>query len=294
MTHTIGGSSAAHRIILCADDYGMSAGVSRGILELARTRRLSATSAMVTLPRWPQDAPALAQVRDRIAIGLHINLTVGSPLGPIPSLAPEGRLPDLRPLIVRALAGAIDRNEIAAEVTRQLALFEAATGFPPDHVDGHQHVHALPRIRDGVLDALAKRFPQGGPLVRDPADRVAAIRERGQAVPKAIIISLLSRGFSQAAQARGFQTNDSFSGTSAFDPDTPYAQELASSFRAAGRHHIVMCHPGHPDDELSALDPIVGRRAQEYAALSADTGLESALWRPARTADGPAVSWSAA
>ncbi|MGE5512627.1 MAG: ChbG/HpnK family deacetylase, partial [Bacteroidota bacterium] len=148
---------SGRQVILCADDFGMSAGVSRGILELAERNRISATSAMVTVDRWPQDARRLAGVRSNVGIGLHINLTLGKPLGPMPSLAPDGEFPTLSALIGRALARRLDAGEISLEVTRQLSRFEAETGFAPDHVDGHQHVHALPGVRHAVLAALATR-----------------------------------------------------------------------------------------------------------------------------------------
>lgn len=269
----------------------MTAGVSRGILELAQLRRLSATSALVTLERWPQDATPVAQMRDRIAVGLHIDLTLGKPLGPMPSLAPDARFPSLRQILIRVLTGRIDQEEIAAEVTRQLDRFEEATGFPPDHVDGHQHVHALPAIRNGVLKALTKRFPSGGPLVRDPADSFSAIRKRGLAVRKSLVISLLCSGFGAAARARGFTVNDSFSGTSPFKEGQPYGDELQAAFSAGGRHHLVMCHPGHVDPELAGLDPVVARRAEEHAALAQAPDLPAKLWHPQRTADGSIVNW---
>lgn len=278
-------------VILCADDYAMTAGVSRGILELAQSRRLSATSALVTLERWPEDAKPIARARDRIAVGLHIDLTLGKPLGPMPSLAPEGRFPNLRQVLARALTGRIDQEDIAAEVTRQLDRFEDGTGFPPDHVDGHQHVHALPAIRNGVLKALARRFPSGGPLVRDPADSVSAIRKRGLAVRKSIVINLLSSGFAAAVRARGFAVNDSFAGTSPFKEGQPYGDELTAAFSAGGRHHLVMCHPGHVDPELSSLDPVVIRRAEEYAALAQAQDLPAKLWHPQRAADDPPIDW---
>jgi chitin disaccharide deacetylase len=281
-------------VILCADDYAMTAGVSRGILELAQLRRLSATSALVTLERWRQDAPALARVRDCIAVGLHIDLTLGKPLGPLPSLAPLGQFPSLRQIVVRALTGRIDQEEIAAEVTRQLDRFEEAIGFPPDHIDGHQHVHALPVLRNGVLKAMTKRFPAGGPLVRDPADSISAIRQRGLAVRKSMIINVLSSGFGAAARARGFNVNDSFAGTSPFKEGQPYADELQAAFSAGGRHHLVMCHPGHVDPELSRLDPVVARRAEEHAALAQAKDLPARLWHPQRTVDGPPVTWHGA
>lgn len=280
------------QVILCADDYAISAGVSRGILELARQGRISATSALVTYDRWPDDARPLAAVRDRIAIGLHVNLTLGKPLGAMRSLAPDGEFPSLRALVSRALIGRIDTGEVAAEIARQLARFEAETGFPPDHVDGHQHVHTLPRVREGVLSALTARFPSGGPLVRDPTDWGAALRTPGVASVKGIMISLLSAGFRSAARAKGFAINTTFSGVSSFDRNRPYATELAAALRAGGACHLVMCHPGYADPELAAADPVVERREDELAAIKDGAAAVSRLWHPKRAAAGPSIVWS--
>jgi hypothetical protein len=53
-----------------------------------------------------------------------------------------------------------------------------------------------------------------------------------------------------------------------------------------------MCHPGHPDADLAALDPVVERRRMEYEALMRDASLVERIWRPARGTDGPPVDWS--
>ena len=68
-------------IILCADDYALTEGISRAIGELAAARRLSATSVMVTTPHWPATAPRLRAHRGHLAVGLHLNLTLGSAAG---------------------------------------------------------------------------------------------------------------------------------------------------------------------------------------------------------------------
>lgn len=281
------------QLILCADDYGLSAGVSEAIRELAGQQRLSATSAIVTLARWPEDARRLLAVRNNIAVGLHINLTLGAPLGPMPTLAPRGHLPTLGSLLARALARRIDGAEIAAEVARQLARFEAELGFAPDHVDGHQHVHALPAVRQGVLAALTARFPHGGPLVRDPAVNASSIRMRSFAASKAFLISLFASGFGNAARARGFAINTSFSGVSSFDRRISYTDELAAALLATSRRHLIMCHPGHVDAALPSLDAVVARREDEYEAIARYPDLPTLLWRPARLSDGPPVNWSA-
>jgi predicted glycoside hydrolase/deacetylase ChbG (UPF0249 family) len=112
-------------VMLCADDYGIAAGVTRGILELGAVKRASATSAFVTFPRWSEDGPQLAEGRRKLATGLHLNLTLGAPLGAMPTLAPSGQFPTSGQLALAAIRRSLDIAEIAAEFTRQLAAFEA-------------------------------------------------------------------------------------------------------------------------------------------------------------------------
>jgi hypothetical protein len=216
----------------------------------------------------------------------------------MPGFASSGRFPRRDIVLARALTGLVGRAEIAAEIERQLAAFERHVGFPPDHIDGHEHVHALPAIRRCLIDVVARRYagryPGHGPLLRDPVDSWSAIDARGTARAKAAVVAMLAAGFGAAARRRGLPTNAGFSGFSAFDVSVPYAQELEAALRQAGPRHIVMCHPGHPDTELAALDPVVERRRMEYDALMRDASLVERIWRPERAADGPPVDWSQA
>lgn len=289
-------SSKAHEsVILCADDFAISEGVTAGIEDLALARRLSATSALVTLPRWPDDAPRLVAIRSHVAIGLHINLTLGAPLRPMPRLAPTGRFPALGHLVRAAVLGAIDRPEITAEASRQIEAFRAATGTDPDFIDGHQHVHALPGVRDGILAALAAAFPDPGrrPLVRNPADRRHRILARRISAGKSLLIALLSSGFGRRLRQAGFPVNDGFSGVSAFDRGKPYGTELASFLSHPGPCHLVMCHPGRSDAELAALDPVTARRQDELEAIAAFPRLPELIWHPRRDPGTGRIAWPA-
>jgi len=281
-------------IILCADDYALTEGVSRAVGELAAARRISATSAMVTTPHWPAAAPRLVVHRGRIAVGLHLNLTLGNPLGAMPGLAPGGTFPKRATLVARALLGLIDPAEVAAEIARQLEAFEARVGYPPDHIDGHEHVHVLSGVRQALFDVVANRYPGAKPLIRDPADTLGAIAARGSPRAKALLVGTLALRFAAGARRRGLPTNEGFSGFSSFDVREPYAQELQRALAKTGPRHIVMCHPGHADAELAAIDPVVERRRMEYDALMRDASLPERIWRPSRGPDGPPVDWSQA
>jgi predicted glycoside hydrolase/deacetylase ChbG (UPF0249 family) len=278
-------------IILNADDFAITEGVSRAILKLASIRHLSATSALVTSSRWPDDAPGLAKQRGNLAIGLHLNLTLGAPLGPMTRMAPDGKFPSLKKLLIHSIARRLDALEIGDEFCRQLDRFERVLGFPPDHIDGHQHIQVLPVIRQALIAELTRRFPRGGPLVRDPSDRLKAVIRRHGGRIKALSVKMLALGFAKLARMGGFATNDGFSGFSEFDTARSYAAELSNQMKEIGRCHIIMCHPGYPDAELAALDPVVARRGQELETLLQASGLTARIWRPERPNDGPIVDW---
>jgi chitin disaccharide deacetylase len=262
--------SSFRSVILCADDFGLADGVSRGIVELAEMGRLSATGAMTNMPGWRRAARSLMPLRDRIAVGLHLNFTAGSPLGPMPRLASSGRFPDLKDLLPKALKRQLPGGEIAEEISRQIEAFEEALGHAPAFVDGHQHVHVLPAIRPALIQALKARGYAGRVWLRDPSDKAMAILRRPIGRSKALIVKSLARGFARSAHAAGFRTNKGFSGFAPLDLSVPAARVFEEAFSKLGAHPLVMCHPGYVDDELRALDPALESRVEELNYLKSD------------------------
>lgn len=265
------------RFVLCADDYGMTPAVSRGILEVAAAGRVSAASAMSSMPDWPRAAREWRAARPDADLGLHVNLTAGAPLGPMPRLAPSGVLPPLPRLVAAALARRLPLDEIEAEIGRQIDAFVSAHGAPPDHVDGHQHVHALPGVRAALFSALASRGLAGA-LLRNSADRLSRIAARGAMAAKAAQVRALGAGFGRAAHRAGYALNDGFAGFSDFAPGRYGADLFASYLKAPGARHLVMCHPGHVDEALVALDPVTDAREAEWRWLMSP-GFAQALER---------------
>ena len=259
-----------HSLILCADDYALSPGVTRGILDALAKGRLNATCAMTNRPLWRESAGDVAAFADRADVGLHLTLTFGAPLGPMPGLAPSGELPKLRPLLKAARAGILPRDEIRAEIARQLDAFEDAMCRPPDFIDGHQHVHVLPGIREALFEELARRGLAGRLWLRDSADRLPRILARRIELPKALILASLGRGFAAQAHRQGFHTNEGFAGFSAFDLRRNYGRDFARYLISPGLRHLVMCHPGHLDDDPSAGDEVREPRARELDFLLSD------------------------
>ena len=252
---------------LCADDFALSPAVSAGILEALAAGRLTATCAMTTQPSWPEAARKFLALAPPADLGLHFNLTLGGPLGKMPKFAPGGAFPAMNSIVPAAWRGALPRAEVLDELRRQLDAFEAAYGAPPDFVDGHQHVHILPGIADDLIAELSARGLAGKIWLRDSADRSRRIFARGRHWGKALTVSGLARGFRAKAKAAGFALNDGFAGFSDFDPQGDYAADFATYLLAPGEKPLVMCHPGHVDDELARLDPVTQSRETELAFL---------------------------
>ena len=252
---------------LCADDFALSPAVSDGILQALAAGRLTATSAMTTQAYWPKAARAFLALAPQADLGLHFNLTLGGPLGEMPRFAPGGAFPAMNAIVPAAWRGALPRAEILDELRRQLDAFEEARGAPPDFVDGHQHVQVLPGIADDLLSELSRRKLAGKIWLRDSADRPRRIFSRGKHWRKALTVAALARGFRAKAKAAGFAVNDGFSGFSDFDPQGDYAADFATFLLAPGEKPLIMCHPGHVDEELARLDPVTKSRETELAFL---------------------------
>jgi predicted glycoside hydrolase/deacetylase ChbG (UPF0249 family) len=252
---------------LCADDFALSPAVTAGILEALAAGRLTATSAMTTQPNWPEAARAFRDLAPEADLGLHFNLTLGGPLGKMPRFAAAGAFPAMNAIVPAAWRAALPRAEIRDEMRRQLDAFEAAYGAPPDFVDGHQHVQVLPGVADELLAELSARGLSGKLWLRDSADRPKRIFSRGKHWGKALTVAALARGFRRKARAAGFSLNDGFAGFSDFDAQSDYAADFATYLSAPGGKMLVMCHPGHVDDELARLDPVTASREAELAFL---------------------------
>ena len=277
-------------IVLCADDYGMSDGVSAAIEELIVCKRLSATGAMTALPAWRRCGARLRQlVAEHPAdVGLHFTLTDQRPLTRAASLAVDGRLHSGWRLMRSAFARTLLLDEVREELCAQLDAFEDVWGAPPDFIDGHQHIHLLPGVRTVVIEEMARRYKGTGIWLRSCHEPVAQIRARGIGFTRALAIGSLGLGLESHAARFGIPTNDSFRGIYDFTERPAYAEVFRRSLTGPGNRILFHCHPGHVDDELRALDPLQEPREREFAYLASPEcgeALEAAGMRLGRFRD---------
>jgi chitin disaccharide deacetylase len=237
---------ALKRVALCADDFGAFPGADAGILRLVDLGRLGGVSCQVVGGAFGPDAPALRDRAGSVDVGLHLDLAPG-----------RG---GLAALLLRSHARAIGRREVSDRIAAQLDALEQALGRPPAFVDGHQHVHQLPVVRDALLDLLAARYGRPGPLVRN----TVPLRSRGA---KAFTVAALGGfGLRRALRARGVPHNADFAGVYALDGRGDYAALFRTWLAGAADGTLLLCHPGLASPDPG--DPIGRARAAELAYLS--------------------------
>ena len=259
------------RIWLCADDYGMSPAINVAIRDLVVRGRLNATSALVAAASCHRaEAVALAALNStapRVAIGLHVALTAPfEPLSKGFGSAREGAFLPLAATIRHAWLRRFDRDALASEIASQVKRFSELFGHGPAFIDGHQHVHLLPQIRDAVLQVAKEAAPN------------AWLRQCGRAIPlmagladwKGFFLDLMSSSFRRRAEALGLRTNPAFAGTYEFAGDADFPDLFPRFLAGLPEGGLVMCHPGFVDAQLQRLDPLTTLREREYAFLASD------------------------
>jgi predicted glycoside hydrolase/deacetylase ChbG (UPF0249 family) len=262
-------AAPSRRIWLCADDYGLSEGVNRGIRDLIARGRLNATSAMVVGAAIGRDEVAalkrVAADRPRCAIGLHATLT--APFRPLTMhFRPiDGGMFLPFPKMLRAgLLRRLDPEIIHAELMVQLTAFKDLFGRDPDFVDGHQHVQLFPQIRDAFLQAVREAAP--GAWVRQGGRRQPLAQRLG--APKALVLDVLSAQFRKKASRANIAFNPAFAGAYDFTGQPDFGVLMRQFLDCLPEGGLVMCHPGFVDETLVSLDPLTTQRETEHAYLA--------------------------
>jgi predicted glycoside hydrolase/deacetylase ChbG (UPF0249 family) len=267
--------SASRQIWLCADDYGLSQSVNAGIRQLIARGRLNATSVMVAAPHLgDNEAPSLELLNSgekRAAIGLHVTLT--APFKPMSeSFAPVrgGVFLPLAELLRAAVARRLQPELLANEIAIQMRAFLEAFGRLPDFVDGHQHAHLFPQVRDAFLKVVAETAPNAWVRQCGRANSLRRLHDR-----KALVLDILSVPFRRGAARLGLTTNPAFAGAYVFRPFANFAKIFPRFLAGLPDGGLVMCHPGFVDAELERLDTLTHLREREFTFLNSNKFLET-------------------
>src|SRR5262249_40178407 len=192
-------------LIVNADDYGLTTGISRAILRAHGAGIVTSTSVLAVGPAFGETAPWLG---DAPALGVGVHLAACGEDPPlleareIPTLVDaRGRLaPSWRGFALALWAGRVDPGDLEREFSAQIARV-AALGRPLTHLDTHQHLHLLPRVADVVV-RLAQRA--GIPALRVPRSGLRRLAGLG--------VRVLEPGLAARARAAGLRVPGAVAG----------------------------------------------------------------------------------
>jgi hopanoid biosynthesis associated protein HpnK len=261
------------RLIVNADDFGLTSGINRAILELHQAGLLPSTTLMANAHATAQ-AVEIARATPTLGIGCHIVLIDGAPVLPynqIPSLTNEStrRLHEkLSDFLTLHFTRHIQGIEIEAEARAQIQLLQKA-GLRLTHIDTHKHTHMFPRVLRPVLRAARSC---GITRVRNPFEPVWAVRATAAASPmrtaQVTLLRMLQSTWSRIIAEEGFTTTDgtiAVAGTGVLD--APTLRHLLQQV-PDGAWELVT-HPGYNDADLDRVSTrLRASRDIERKALS--------------------------
>ena len=267
------------RLIVNADDFGLTDGVNQAIIDAHQVGMLSSTTLLANGEAF-EAAVALARQAPRLGVGIHLNLTEGKPVAAaslVPSLINSRGVFARKPVgLWRAtLAGRVRAAEIERELHAQMEKVLAAR-LVPTHLDSHKHVHALPAVgkmslklarQYGIraIRCVAETWPATGYLLgRFPRAQARILRQR----LGSLALSALSRSWRRGLQQADVACAEHFYGV------TPTGFLDEGLLREILRHlpegtSELMCHPGFVDQALRQTPTrLLEQREKEYQALT--------------------------
>ena len=253
------------RLIVNADDYGHTLGVSRGIREGHLHGIVTATTAMMNMPGVERDLEQAARECPRLGLGVHLVLTTGNSLLPAAKLSTitnaSGGFEGEEGLVLRIHS--IDLEQVRAEWLAQVEKFARITGRNPDHLDSHHHAaYYSPGLCQVFLE-LAQAY---GCAVRFPTAEVGLDILGGFSVEYA----LASNAENQALLRKFKIPAPDYFLKSFYDKNCTreYLQEKLLELPEGTTE--MMCHPGYADRDLLDGSTYAEQRQNELSILTDD------------------------
>ena len=265
-------ATAGKKLIVNADDFGLSNGINAGIIRSHQDGIVTSTSIVAPGAAFEE---AVAQSRSLPALGIGVHLALVeeravAPADQITSLAAGGLLPrNYGELVKGVVTGRIRTSDIERELRAQIEKCLAA-GLQLTHLDSHQHTHALPSLFPVTVKLANEysipgiRIPRGWPTYRDiPADRFLA----------KCVLCVLAHADAALFPLRKCAAAQRFAGL--FETGDLSEPRLLAILRhvTAGVTELV-CHPGCPDPSGSYASWDT-RRQTELASLTSASVKES-------------------
>ena len=229
------------QFLLCADDFGLSEEINLGILTLLEQQKLNAVSCMTNMPLWQKDGKKLTRFHQHAKIGLHFSLPYRS----------------LGILILQAYLGLLNAKKIQQMLEAQFNAFIDVIGSKPDFLDGHQHIHQLPKIREIFIHFYQTHYPDKQAFVRSSVNQQKNFKAR--------LINLLgAKTLKKLLIKLNIPHNSSFSGIYNLTPGQDYQRLLDRFISETKDGGLIMCHPAQQLPHSSSREAF---RFNEFKAL---------------------------
>jgi hypothetical protein len=233
-------------VIFHSDDFNLTMGVNRGILEAHTVGVVKSTSIMINLP-GADESVSLLKKQPSLDAGLHVNLTFGKPVldaAQVPTLVDDGGIFWRNPNLLLEFA---DFEEMKEEITAQMEL-AARMGLHLTHMDSHHHIHQFDSRVHLFMVGLAKRHRLA---VRSVDDKMREI-----------------------CRKNGVPTTDNFS-ADFYGQDNVSLEKLEEIVKLlpSGTTEL-MCHPGQDDKELCEKSSYDHPRLMEVKTLTSPGTLQ--------------------
>jgi len=271
------------RLIINADDFGLTSGVNRAIVDAHDHGVVTSTTLMANV-RASDEAVRLARSHPKLDLGCHLVLVDGRPISDpagLTSLVRSGSgqfhagLPRLG---ISALTARLDSEQVEAEASKQIRWLQSQR-LGVSHVDAHKHTHILPGVLRGVLWAARACGVRAVRNPFEPAWSLTAVHANIRPVLwkrylAARSLGLLRASFREQVAKAGLLTTEGTAGI-----------VVTGSLDAVGFRRIVesipegtwelVCHPGYDDEQLRASGTrLLQSRARELALLSSPQARE--------------------
>lgn len=247
------------RLIVNADDFGLTRGVNRAIVEAHEDGIVTSSTLMANSAAF-DDAMRLSQSHPKLSVGCHTMLVDGAPLlgaSQVATLLSNSRrsefLRGIGAFAWRAFTGRINADEVEAEVTAQIRKLQSAR-IAVSHLDTHKHTHLFPQILHPLLRAARAT---GVRAIRNPFGRIAFSAIVGRPnlwkrYGQLRVLNALAAKFRNAVAAAGMVTTDGSIGVVATGALDERLFRWLFENLPEGTWEFV-CHPGYNDVDLETV-----------------------------------------
>ena len=162
-------------------------------------------------------------------------------------------------------------------------------GQPPNFIDGHQHIHQLPVVRDAILKVIASKSFKDKVWLRASGEPLVKTLRRGISIGRTMAIGVLGKSFKKLAARSGLITNDVLIGSYNYQSERMGVEILSKFLQNTQDGTLMYFHPGYNDPVLETRDILTTHRESELEIVISDSFLKILASADVRLARGTDV-----